>query len=69
MNPKDKAIELFNKFKLKPIKPIYFMHPQHSKQCALIAVDELIESWNKDLYENCGASEYWIEVRKEIEKL
>ncbi len=42
---------------------------KHAKQCALIAVDELIKSWDKDLYENCGASEYWQEVKQELEKL
>jgi len=40
-----------------------------AKQCALIAVDELIKSWDKDLYENCGASEYWQEVKEELLKL
>jgi hypothetical protein len=42
---------------------------EHAKQCALIAVDELIKSWDKDLYENCGTSEYWQEVKQELLKL
>jgi len=40
-----------------------------AKQCSLIAVDELIKSWDKDLYENCGAYKYWQEVKQELEKL
>jgi len=45
------------------------MSNEAAKLCALIAVDELIESWNVDLYIDCGASLYWEEVKQEIEKL
>jgi hypothetical protein len=63
-NPKDKAIELFNKFKLEPIKPICIMHPQHWKQCALICVDEILNE-TRTLYD----ISWWSLVREEIEKL
>jgi hypothetical protein len=63
MEPKDKAIQLFNKFKLKEIKPIYMMHPQHSRQCALIAVDEILKTQRPD------SNNYWQEVKNELEKL
>ena len=64
MKSKDKAIELFNKFKLAPIGPIYFMHPQHSKQCALIAVDYLIKE-----AETIEAFNYWEQVAEQIQIL
>jgi hypothetical protein len=70
MTPKEKAKKLvlkyekylFNKFTIDEnwVKCV---------ECALIAVDELIKSWNEDLYIDCGASLYWQEVKKEIEKL
>lgn len=55
MTPKEKAIELFEK--------MYFQTTTKydAKQCALIAVDELIQ--NTDVYS------YWDEVKSEIEKL
>jgi len=67
MTPKEKADELFNKMDM-----IIYTDQDHDsqcKRCAIIAVDEIIKSWDNDLYEICGASEYWKEVRKEIEKL
>ena len=64
MTPKEKAEELCFKF-----QGDFNLNWTMSKRCALIAVDEIIKSWDKDLYENCGASEYWQEVKIEIEKL
>jgi hypothetical protein len=69
MTPRDKAIDLIDKMRATCLITYDYVYKSTAKQCAIIAVDEIIESWNKDLYENCGASEYWIEVRKEIEKL
>ena len=63
MAPKDKAIELVEKFRIsKAITESY------SKQCALIAVDEIIEA----LENNAANSASWLyyeEVKKEIEAL
>ena len=42
MTPKDKAIELFQKY-----YDYLGMHDSISKQCALIAVDEMIEIRNE----------------------
>jgi hypothetical protein len=64
MTPKEKAEELFQKYYNNygyygiPVDAI-----KNSKQCALIAVDELIKEtdWSE--------AEYWQEVKKEIEKL
>jgi len=56
MTPKEKAEELVNKFDL----PSGLMSIER-KQCALIAVDEII------LYCNQYEWEYWQEVKQEIE--
>jgi hypothetical protein len=70
MSPKEKAEILVAKFikhsrAEKDIKPI-----QSAKQCALIAVDEIIlqnNVWIKQIGK--GTNNYWIEVKEEIEKL
>ena len=66
MTPKQKAIELFDKFN-KPDTRLYpYVH--NAQQCALIAVDEIIEA----LENNAANSASWLyyeEVKKEIEKL
>ncbi len=74
MTPKEKAKELFDKFSLG------YYHAPNAKQCALIAVDEII----KDLKESLKVAEDlhlhargliigslvdWQEVKQEIEKL
>jgi hypothetical protein len=59
MTSEEKAIELVEKFRIsKAITESY------SKQCALIAVDEIIKS-NAMLPPNLN----WLEVKKEIEAL
>jgi hypothetical protein len=67
MTPKEKALELVNKF-------INYMVPPYTttfdaKQCALIAVDEIINNVlvGIDLASTWG--NYWYEVKQEIEKL
>lgn len=77
MTQKDKAEELVKKFMLSlygDIQPDL----SHSKQCAIIAVEELISSthtcrWHQDVDWDEVAEEftqdYWIEVKTEIEKL
>jgi len=64
MTPKEKANLLVTNFikhsrAEKDIKPI-----QSAKQCALIAVDEILDNC-----ENIFEAEYWKEVKQEIEKL
>jgi hypothetical protein len=64
MTPKEKAEILVAKFikhsrAEKDIKPI-----QSAKQCALIAVDEILSAIGFSV-----TDEYWIEVKQEIEKL
>ena len=65
MTPKEKAEELVNKYETlgKDFTRGVSMK-EFSKQCALIAVDELIS----DAYNNYFYN-YWQEVKNEIEKL
>ena len=70
MTPKEKAFELAHKFRLLEIRTSensYIMiSMEDAKQCALIAVDEIINA-GKDVDE--FADSYWQEVKQEIEKL
>jgi hypothetical protein len=65
MNPKDKAIELVNKY-----LQVYDGKVKEAKQCALIAVDEMLDFRNR-LYINEGslAHQYLVEIKKEIIKI
>ena len=63
MEAKDKAIELFEKMYNK-IQPDELGKDQESaKQCALIAVDEILEHCYQVM------KPFWQEVKQEIEKL
>jgi hypothetical protein len=69
MTPKEKAEELFNKYATYVVMwagDINTTH-QNCKQCALIAVDEILDNnlWFNDEINN----NYWQEVKTEIEKL
>lgn len=71
MTPKEKAVELVNKY-----LQVYNGRVPQAKQCALIAVDELIKhtiSVNTLPYNlqsiDEDVQEYWQEVKPEIEKL
>ena len=67
MTPKEKAIELYNKF-LNPSGDTYLygmLEHDSAKECALIAVDEILSVvWYVPV-----DIEYWEEVKKEIESL
>tara|TARA_R110001592_G_scaffold14653_1_gene65306 strand:- start:6408 stop:6605 length:198 start_codon:yes stop_codon:yes gene_type:complete len=65
MTPKEKSIELVNKF-----LQIYDGRVPQAKQCALICVDEILESHYKVLVGVMPkVSDYWQEVKQEINKL
>ena len=68
MTPKDKAIELYNKYKFVYIQNYTSKH--EVKECALIAVDEIISivEWY-DVRHISNQLKFWIEVKNEIEKL
>jgi len=81
MTPKEKAEELYNKF-LNPSGDTYLygmLEHESAKECALIAVDEIIEATNMYQYginnslEHIAAKivkhPYWQEVKQEIENL
>lgn len=64
MTPKEKAEELVNRFIYRRTD---YVEIDDAKQCALIAVDEILDNnlWFKDEVNN----NYWQEVKHEIEKL
>lgn len=64
MNPKEYAKELYYKF--TTYSPVH----SDNKQCALIAINEMLDFRNK-LYFNKGslANQYLLEVKQEIEKM
>ena len=71
MTPEEKALEIFNKM----CSSVDELLPLDVRECALIAVDEILNTI--PCYEEYGSngwvlidnSEYWEEVKKEIEKL
>jgi hypothetical protein len=72
MTPKEKAKELINKYlKCKDVSNYYYVIPiqDDAKQCALIAVDEIIKALRKDLAIFELGKGFWQEVKQEIEKL
>jgi hypothetical protein len=71
MTAKEKAKELIDKFTidLRPFSEYGHWDEYQGKQCALICVDE-IEKQEGILLEYYNySSEYWQEVKKEIEQL
>jgi hypothetical protein len=72
MTPKEKAIKLFEKFlRTDTVDNYSYVGNLVAQQCALIAVDEIIDS-NPMYYtgfEYESNLEYWLEVRQEIENI
>ena len=68
MSPKDKAHELLSKFTPYAAINVY-SHPKRrfGKECALLAVDEIIEVLNKLDDPGNGFIVYWNEVKRELE--
>jgi len=64
MTPKEKAQELFDKF-------LRVEYPWPAKECALIAVDEIIRELTEEISPSVHGfrHQYWIEVEHEISKL
>jgi hypothetical protein len=70
MEAKDKAVKLVDKY-WNDIPDIFF---EEAKQCAIIAVDEIINTLDSERIkyssEYCfEENNYWKEVKQEIEKL
>lgn len=73
MTPKEKAIELYNKF-LNPSGDTYLygmLEHESAKECALIAVNEILSELTEIPYglEYLNRLNYWQEVKQEIEAL
>lgn len=68
MTPKEKAIELSDKFYFISS---FFSDSEDAKQCALIAVNEIISEYGTYYKVNIDDKyvSYWQEVKQEIEKL
>jgi hypothetical protein len=67
MTPKEKSIELVNKF-----LQIYDGRVPQAKQCALICVDEVLENITEEVMTYkpfMMNTDYWQEVKEEINKL
>jgi len=69
MTPKEKAIELVNKY-----LQIYDGRLQQAKQCALIAVDEILDELLEIVMVTSSKyivkhTNYYQEIKQEIEKL
>jgi len=73
MTPKEKAQELFGKYAMYLRANLRYDEEanEDAKECALIAVDEIIASnpiaFDED--DNCIAKQWWQEVKTEIEKI
>jgi hypothetical protein len=71
MTPKEKADELVLKFKELPQEGtmMCYLAFEISKQCALIAVDEILLNEENKHSVLSKIYDYWEEVKQEIEKL
>lgn len=73
MTPKEKAKELFDKYcwaiRIDETDSGYFSNVLYAKECALIAVDEIFEALDEHHWQNRNVTEYYMEVKQEIEKL
>ena len=71
MLPKEKAQELYWKFYPYTDSEFNEFHHKYTKECALILVNEIIETVSMCIpyLHESTYYEYWEEVKKEIEKL
>jgi len=74
MTPKEKALQLVEKF--KPLCGGYLggkINKAFAKQCAIIAVEEILnflnELFTEDYLSNLLEKQYWQQVKTEIENL
>ena len=81
MTPQQKALELVDKYRELVISAPYvdsedgsciaetWMLTRSAKQCALIAVDEILNALSYKVSSNFEEIQYYVEVKQEIEKL
>ena len=67
LTPKEKAKELIEKYQFVEIANYTSMF--EVKECALIAVDEIIDALDFNQWQNAKQINYWQEIKQEIEKL
>ena len=70
MTPKEKAIELVEKYNLDEYL-FYSIHEFQARKCALIAVDEILKAVDNpdETYLMKHSVNYWKEVKQEIKAL
>ena len=73
MTPKEKAEELFDKMSTNNGDEYHHCTYYVAKQCALVAVDEILKLENNNGYyfdgTNVTSISFWQEVKQEIENL
>jgi hypothetical protein len=71
MTPKEKATELFEYYFYKLQCHFSAVGDEIAKECALIAVDEIIRELTEEISPSVHGfrHQYWIEVEHEIQKL
>ena len=70
MEAKEKALELVNNFYVNGVQDEeYSMEYADGKKCALICVDEILESFNYLEYYPEDLRDYWQKVKEELKKL
>ena len=70
MTSKEKAKELYHKYADEfNFDDTYRGYREQSKQCALIAVDEILNVLSYKVSSNFEEIQYYVEVKQEIEKL
>ena len=69
MTPKQKANELFFKYYEIIKRTLSLNHVIIAKKGAIISVDEILKSHNNLYGVNSEKTKYYLEVKKEIEKL
>ena len=68
MNPKQKAEELFAKYVFLTISDMSDKNFNQTKQCALVAVDEVLNEENHFIQTDAHLL-YWEQVKQEIKNL
>jgi len=68
MTPKEKAKELFAKYVFLTISDMSDENFNQTKQCALVAVDEVLNEENHFIQTDAHLL-YWNQVKQEIENL
>jgi hypothetical protein len=69
MTPQVKARELINRFDCLDTNNNILDYFHNSKECALIAVNEILNEFPQGYNGNFEEKQYWKQVKEEIEKL